>query len=247
MSTSRRPGGSGARWRGAELIGIVLIALGIVYLLGNLGIFVISWGVIWAVALIAVGVVILYGAVRPSRAASSGATVPREGSARLELDLGVGAGRFRLAGGASQLVEVSSTNDDIATRVERTGDRALVRLRQDVAWWPFAWRGGSDWVVRVAPDVPTVLTMNAGAGDFSVDLSEMTIADARLQVGTVEIRVSGGASQIAFEAPPGVEYRLETSGGMMSVSGRTESPGFATATDRVMVRFSGGAASVRIG
>jgi hypothetical protein len=260
MSTDRRPGGSGARWRGAELIGIVLIALGIVYLLGNLGIFLISWGVIWAVALIVVGAAILYGAVRPARQGSSGATVPREGSTRLELDLGVGAGRFRLAGGASQLVEVASTNDDIATRVERAGDRALVRLRQDVAWWPFAWRGGSDWVVRVARDVPTVLTMSAGAGDFSIDLSEMTVADVRLQIGaaqarivlprprgTVEVRVSGGASQIAFEAPPGVEYRLETSGGMMSVNGRTESPGFAAATDRVMVRFSGGAASVRIG
>ncbi len=260
MSTDRRPGGPGARWRGAELIGIVLIALGVVYLLGNLGIFLISWGVIWAVALIAVGGVILYGAVRPARHGSSGAAVPRESSTRLELDLGVGAGRFRLAGGASQLVEVASTNDDIATRVDRTGDRALVRLRQDVAWWPFAWRGGSDWVVRVAPDVPTVLAMSAGAGDFSIDLSEMTVADARLQIGaakarivlprprgTVEVRVTGGASQIAFEAPPGVEYRLETSGGMMSVNGRTESPGFATAPDRVMVRFSGGAASVRIG
>lgn len=260
MSTDRGPGRSRQPRRGAELVGIVLIALGVVYLLGTLGLVQVAWGMIWAIAIIAVGVAILLGATRPGREQASSAVVPREGSARLELDLAVGAGRFRLAGGATQLIEVASTNDDIATRVERSGDRALVRLRQDAAWWPFAWRGGSDWTIRIAPDVPTILTMNAGAGDFSIDLSGLVLASCRMQIGaaqarvvlprpqgTVEMRVSGGAAQVAFEAPPGVEYRLETSGGLMSVNGRTETPGYATAVHRVLVRFSGGAASVRIG
>ena len=248
-------------WRGAEFIGLILIAIGIVYLLGSLGIVRVAWGVIWPILLIGIGALILYSAVRPSRRTASSASVPRESSARLELDQSVGAGRFRLEGGASagNLVEVVSTNDDIATRIERAGDRALVRLRQDFAWWPDAWRGGSEWTVRLASDVPTLLTMNAGAGDFFVDLSNVLVANARLQVGaaqarivlprprgTVEVRVGGGASQLTFVAPPGVEYRVETSGGLMSVDGRTESPRYATASDRVLARFSGGAASVRI-
>ena len=248
-------------WRGAELLGIVLIALGIVYLLGSLGIIRVAWGVIWPIVIIGIGGMILYSAVRPSRRRASSSAVPLESSARLELDLGVGAGRFRLEGGAAagNLVEVVSTNDDIATRVERAGDRALVRLRQDFAWWPDAWRGGSDWTVRVASDVPTILTMNAGAGDFLVDLSNIVVANARIQVGaaqarivlprprgTVEVRVTGGASQLTFVVPPGVEYRVETSGGLTSVDGRTESPGYTTAGDRVLARFSGGAASLRI-
>ena len=62
----------------------------------------------------------------------------------------------------------------------------------------------------------------------------------------VEIRLTGGAAHFDLRVPPGVEYRLETSGGLTSVDGRIESPGFAGATDRVLVRFSGGAASVRI-
>jgi hypothetical protein len=65
--------------------------------------------------------------------------------------------------------------------------------------------------------------------------------------GTVESRVGGGATELTFVPPPGVEYRLETSGGLTSVDGRTESPGFATASHRALVRFSGGASSVRIG
>ncbi len=249
-------------WRGAEIIGIVLIVIGAIYLFGSFGFVNVAWNLIWPVILIGIGAVILYSAFRPSRRLATSSAVAREAAARLELDLGVGAGRFRLEGGASagNLVEVSSTNDDIATRVDRVADRAIVRLRQDVAWWPDAWRGGSEWVVRLAPDVPTLLTMNAGAGDFQVDLSTATVAGARIQVGaaqarvvlprpqgTIEVRVSGGATQLTFVPPSGVEYRLETSGGLTSVDGRTESPGYATATDRVLVRFSGGAASVRIG
>jgi hypothetical protein len=254
--------GSRREWRGAELVGIVLIALGVVYLLGSLGIIRVAWGVIWPILLIGLGAIILYGAIRPSRRRASSSAVPRESSARLELDLSVGAGRFRLEGGApaGNLVEVVSTNDDIASRIERAADRALVRLRQDFAWWPDAWRGGSEWTVRLASDVPTVLTMNAGAGDFLVDLSNVLVVNARIQVGaaqarivlprprgTVEVRVSGGATQLTFVPPPGVEYRVETSGGLTSVDGLTESPGYATASDRVLARFSGGAASVRIG
>jgi hypothetical protein len=248
-------------WRGAELLGIVLIGLGVVYLLGSLGIIRVAWGVIWPIIIIGVGAIILYSALRPSRRTASTSAVPRESSARLELDLGVGAGRFRLEGGAAagNLVEVASTNDDIATRVERAGDRANVRLRQDFAWWPDAWRGGSEWTVRLATDVPTIVTMNAGAGDFVVDLSGVLLANARIQIGaaqaritlprprgTVELRVSGGATQLTFVAPPGVEYRVEATGGLTSVDGRTESPGYATASDRVLAKFSGGAASLRI-
>jgi LiaI-LiaF-like transmembrane region len=262
MSGRRERRRARRQWRGAELVGIVLIALGVIYLLGNLGFVNVAWNVLWPVVIIAMGAVILYGAVRPGRRGATSATVPREGATRLELDLAVGAGRFRLEAGAGggDLVDVASTNDDVATRVEHAGDRALVRLRQDVAWWPDAWHGGSDWTVRVAPDVPTIVTMNAGAGDFSVDLSGLVVVEARLQIGaaqarialphphgTVEVRVTGGASQLTFVPPPGVEYRLETSGGLTSVDGRTESPGYGTATDRVLVRFSGGASSVRIG
>ncbi len=262
MSDHGRRSARGRDWRGAELLGVILIGIGVVYLLGNLHIVRIAWSAMWPVAIIAVGAFVLVGALRPSSNAASSARVARETAARLELDLSAGAGRFELTGGASPdaLVEVASSNDDIATRTDRSGDLARVRLRQDVAWWPNLWRAVAGWSVKVASDVPTVFTMNAGAGDFSVDLSTIVVAGARMQIGaaqarivlprprgTVEMRVTGGASQLTFVAPPGVEYRLEMSGGLTSVDGRTESPGYATATDRVVIRFSGGAASVRIG
>ena len=75
----------GRDWRGAELLGIVLIALGVVYLLGSLGVVVLAWGVIWPILIIAVGALILYSAFRPSRRTASNASVERGSSARLEL------------------------------------------------------------------------------------------------------------------------------------------------------------------
>ena len=156
--SDRERRGPRREWRGAEIVGIVLIAVGVVYLLGNLGIVRVAWSVIWPILIIVIGGVLLFGALRPSRRQASSAVVPRDGAARLELDLSVGAGRFRLEGGApnGQLIDVTSTNDDIATRVDHAGDRAIVRLRQDFAWWPDAWRGGSEWTVRAASDVPTI-------------------------------------------------------------------------------------------
>lgn len=245
--------------RAPELLGLVLVVVGIFYLLDNTGLLRVSWSVIWAVGIIAIGVVILAGTIGPARDHPSNAVIGREGSGRLELDLTAGAGRFRLEGGSAELVEVASGNDDVVTRVDRSGDLARVRLRQDVAWWPGSWNGGSDWTVRVAPDVPTLLTLNAGAGDFFFDLSRMVVAEARIQVGAaraevvlpnprgaINVRISAGAADVRVTAPAGVEYRLETNG-LLTVNGRTESPGYANATNRVLVRFSGGAASVRIG
>ena len=174
----------------------------------------------------------------------------------------MGAGRFRLEGGATpaNLVEVASTNEDIATRIDRDGDRAMVRLRQDVAWWPDAWRNVSDWSVRIASDVPTYLTMNAGAGDFQIDLAEVILAGARIQVGAAQAR-------LVMPRPRGpIEIRVKRGSHPAPVQratrrrvpGRDERrPDVRRRPDRiaglrdrerpVLVRFSGGATSLKIG
>jgi hypothetical protein len=100
--------------------------------------------------------------------------------------------------------------------------------------------------------------LNAGAGEFTVDLSPLRIVDARISAGaaqvqvtlprpTGEVRVSvaAGAAQVVAHVPPGVEARFTTSG-LMSAEGRNETPGYATARDRVLVAVSGGASSLRI-
>jgi hypothetical protein len=255
-------GRSPRRGFGPETLGLLLIVFGALFLVRNAGWFVIDWSLIWPIVVIAVGLVVVAGALR-RHGGGDGETfaVQRTGEDRLEVELRVGAGRFRVGGGAEpgRLVTVESTDDDIVGRVRRDGRLARVRLARNAAWWPFgAWHGGAAWRVTLNGEVAVRLDVAGGAGDFEVDLRDVRIAEARVAVGAaqvylalprptgdVPVHVSAGASSITLDVPPGVEARVTTSG-LLAVDGRTETPGYATATDRVSVRVDGGAGSVRI-
>ena len=249
----------GSRPRGPILIGIVLVLIGGLILLRNAGIVRIEWGAIWAIVLLGLGLALLVGALLPRGATdASSASVARDGTTRLELDLGVGAGTFRVGGGGRDLVEVESGRDDVTTTVDRRAGIARVRVRQRTDWFPFGWDGPYEWDVRLAEDVPTALVVSAGAGDFAIDLSALRIVEGRISAGAAQVRltlprpvgevrltVSAGAAAVVMIVPPGVEARFTTSG-LMSVDGRNETSGFATARDRVLVAVSGGVSSLRI-
>jgi hypothetical protein len=249
-----------AGMRGPEVVGIILIVLGVLFLLGQLRWLAFGWGGFWPLLLVGAGVVILYGAFGSSGTGGEPmARVPREESDQLELDLRLGAGRFALRGGSTDLVEAASKAPDIDATVRREGRRARVRLGLARPWFPFTERGTPDWRISVGTDVATRLDIAAGAGDFDLDLSAIRLVDARISVGAaqaritlphpigeVPIRISTGASQVTIAVPAGVQARVLTSGGLFDVSGPVESLGYATAADRVAVRVEGGAASIRV-
>ena len=276
-------GRSGWSFRGPELFGLLLIGVGILYFLSNTGIVQFSWNALWPLILVAVGVVVLLQAIRPGPAKADGASapfatpsaapgapsvpgtggssarIPREGTQQLEVELGVGAGTFRVEGGATELVEVRSIRNDIVSQVDRDGQRTRVRLRQDANWLPWMFRGGTDWDVRLPEDIPIALSANAGAGNLQFDLSRLRVVEARASIGAaqarvvlprptgeVEVKIQAGASSVTIEIPPGVEARVRGTGGLLSVEGRAETPGYATSRDRVSVTVSGGASSVRV-
>lgn len=255
MTEPRRSGGL----RGPELVGLILIGLGVLFLFDQFRLIRFGWGVAWPLLIIGAGIVILYGAFGGRGDGEAQVRIPADGADQLELDLRLGAGRFALVGGATELVEAESNANDIDVQVHRSGRRARVRLALDRAWFPFNERGTPNWRIGVAADVPTRLDVAAGAGDFELDLSSIRLVDARIAVGAaqaritvphpigeVPVRISTGASQITLKAPPGVEMRVVTSGGLFDVQGPVESLAYATATDRVAVRVEGGAASIRI-
>jgi hypothetical protein len=251
------------RWGyGPQAIGLVLIVVGVLFLVRNAGWLVVDWGVVWPILVIAVGLWVVVGALR-WRGSADGETfsVGRTGEDRLDLELRLGAGRFRVGGGAEpgSLVTVESTEDDIEGRVRRDGRLARVRLSRNASWWPFGrWQGGAEWRVALAGDVATRIDLAGGAGDFDIDLQDILVVEARLAVGAAQVRlalpypagdvpvhVSAGASSVTLEVPPGVEARITTSG-LLAVDGQTETPGYATAANRVSVRVDGGAGSIRV-
>lgn len=197
-------------------------------------------------------------------------SVERRSVTSLSLDINGGAGRFRVSGGSTVLVEAHSSNEDIRLRradFERDGQQADVRI--DHTGNRRVGGAMADVEVRVASDVPTVLEVNGGAGDFIIDLSNMTISSAELNIGAasltltlpkpaaeVNIEVNSGASSIIVDVPDGIEARVSTTGALLTlrstdsrvtVTGNTaETSGYGAASARVTVSVTAGASSVTV-
>ncbi len=202
-------------------------------------------------------------------------SVPRGDATQLMLTLNAGATRaYSVSGGATALVEAHSADLDLRTRISGT-TRAIVRLDQ-VSPNGFFRAGGADIQVRVASDVPASLVINAGAGEFDIDLSDVRVTAADVNVGAssmrfvlpkpsgdVSIDMNGGASNIVITVPDGVEARISTSGGLLSLrsdnprlgntgtasgvfAGKTsvETSGYRAAHDRVTMTITAGASSI---
>jgi cell wall-active antibiotic response 4TMS protein YvqF len=202
-------------------------------------------------------------------------TVPRGDATELALSLNADATRsYHVTGGASALVEAHSAREDLLVRTSGT-TRASVRLDQ-VSGGFLHPTGSGDIQIRVASDIPASLTINVGAGEFDIDLSDVRLTDARVNIGAssmrfvlpkptgnVDIRMNGGASSIAIVVPDGVEARIATTGGLLSLrSDNTrlgtggaiggciacgtsiETSGYSAATGRVTVTISAGASSI---
>jgi hypothetical protein len=198
-------------------------------------------------------------------------SVARQAASSLSLELNGGAGRFRVSGGSAALVEAHSPNEDLRLRradFERSGQHADVRIDQSGN----RRLGGNppDLVeTQIASDIATALELNGGAGEFFIDLSNVTISSAELNVGAasltltlpkptaaVTIEVNAGASTILIDVPEGVEARVTTSGALLSLrssnarvtasGGTAETAGFGSATARVTVRITAGASSITV-
>jgi hypothetical protein len=183
----------------------------------------------------------------------SSVIVPRESAEELNLTVSYGAGRFGLSGGLSSapaaLVNVDSTQSDIrVTTVVRSGSLATVTIEPDRDTFPFA-RGDRAWNVKVPSDLPATLTLNLGAGTLRADLSEIRVRRATINhgaseltlippkpTGDVAVTLASGASSIVIEIPPGLEYRVRTSGAVLSIGGLQESAGYAQAATSVAIR-----------
>jgi len=206
----------------------------------------------------------------------SDVTVARGGATTLDLTLNAGATRaYRVSGGATELVEARSANPDLRVRTSGTS-RVSVRLDEVAPSGFLRSVGDADIQVQIATDVPTSLTINVGAGQFDIDLSDVRITTAEVNVGAssmrfvlpkptgdVSIEMNGGASNITLTVPDGVEARISTSGGLLSLrsdnprlgstgsasgvfAGRTsvETSGYAGAHDRVTMTITAGASSI---
>jgi cell wall-active antibiotic response 4TMS protein YvqF len=197
---------------------------------------------------------------------TSQSTIARGTLASLALRLDAGGSRFRIVGGATNAVEASADRTQLCVRDRSTGTSGDVRISQGGR---AQFGGDQEIVLKVASDLPLSLTVNAGAGDFLIDLHDVKVTTARMSIGAasttlvlphpsgdVAIRMDGGASSVVIQIPADVEARITVTGGLVSSNTTNprasksgngiETAGYATAKDRVTVTVTGGATSVSV-
>lgn len=219
-----------------------------------------------------IGAALLYLAAAPtlpgSNAINTGAftsqeSVLRVGVSSLSLTLGYGAGDLTVRGGATDLVMpllvmVKSTREDVDLQWNvPSGGSATVDVKSSAPDLPFGTTRA--WDVTVPSDMPVGLTLNLGAGDFDIDLSNVMLTEATINngasdlqlalpkpSGNVPVAISTGVSSVDLRIPTGAEYRVRVTGALNTVSGPQESSGYNSATDRLTITISSGVSSITI-
>lgn len=219
---------------------VALILAGVLLILRNLGVLQVNvWGVVWPLALLAVGVWILWGAVRPRPVPEvREVTIPLEGAAKAQLHFRHGAGRIKVGAGFAPDLLVSGTfTGGLDYQSRREGDVLVVDLNvphQGPDWvFPWSWGPGNgfDWNCDLNREVPLTLRFDTGAGEARLDLTDLRVSHVELKTGAssttilapagagqTRLDIEGGATAVNVRVPAGVAARVSARVGLAGVS-----------------------------
>jgi hypothetical protein len=257
------------------LWGIILLLVGLLLLLSNLGVIAVDiWSAIWAVLLIVVGLGMLWSVVSAPGAAGEEVRIPLEGASSASLSVRHGAGRLRVSAGADPQALVEGTfGGGLDYRAQRRGDELDVDVSPPgfpdiIAPWNWG-REGLGWTVRLNDGIPLSLAFETGASDARLDLSELRVTNLRLETGASSVsvtlparaghtqaRIQAGAASVSVHVPSEVAARVRLEGGLASIEvdqgrfprtgGVYQSPDYDTAQNRIDLEIRAGVGSLEV-
>ena len=221
--------------------GLILILAGILLLLNSLGVITVNvWGLIWPLALIALGLWILWGVFLGGPAMETEeVTIPLEDATAARVHIRHGAGRLDVDASAGPEELLSGTfGGGLERRVGRDGDTLDVDMRTPPRNFPFFmtpfhWgpRATLDWTFGLNGDIPLTLNLETGASDARLDLTDLRVTDLRLQTGASATRLTlpanaghtraeihSGAASVTIRVPSGVAARVRIKSGMAGIT-----------------------------
>lgn len=254
---------------------LALILVGAIFMLQNMGVLRVGWGVIWPVLLIAFGAFMLLGSfTRRGNTETKSFSVPLEMASEARVAIHQGAGKLRVEPSSDPMALVGNTFDgEMRQSVRRDGNRLDVSLRQEHEWWfwmwPWNWSGtGWHWTAALNRDVPLSLDLHTGASQAEIDLRDLKVKNFKLDTGasTVDLtlpasgqvtgRIKAGAATVRVRIPDGVAARIRASLGAATMNvrgnrfawqgGLYQSPDFDTAANRVDLVVDAGAATIDV-
>jgi len=253
--------------------GIMLVLLGMLFLLDNLGFFpgIDVWPLFWALFLMALGGWILISALRKPNFEREHAVVALEGASRAAVRLNHGAGRLELSAAdlGANLAE-GDFEGGVKVKTVLSGETLEAVLSMPSMDIPFQTaQHGLDWRVQLnrAPDYAR-LELHTGASESNLDLSELRVSEIIVHAGAssatvrapaqgqVRLQADTGAATLRIIVPQGVAARIRGRGGLYTLSVDTQrfprqgefylSPDYDTAQNRLEVEVSTGVGTVRV-
>lgn len=221
--------------------GVILILIGALLLLNNLGVLDVNiWSLIWPVFLIALGLWILWRIVAgPRPVEAEEVVIPLEGAAQARVHIRHGAGRLHVDAGAGPGELVAGTfGGGLDHRVRRDGDMLDVEMRVPsdafpafALPWMWGQGGALDWSFSLNGEIPLSLDLETGASDMRLDLTDLRVTDLRLQTGAsatdltlpanaghTRAEIRSGAASVNIRVPSGVAARIRIKGGLAGIT-----------------------------
>ncbi len=255
---------------------VILILVGALLMLNNMGIIQINvWGLIWPLALISIGVSILWGVFFGGRSSEMvEAAIPLQGAAQAHIHIKHGAGRLCVDSNAGLDELLAGTfKGGMERRVKLDGDTLNVELYMPpTAFPPIVFLGSGstvDWTFGLNGDIPITLKFDTGAAEAQLDLSDLRVTDLKVQTGAsstnltmpanaghTRAKIDSGAASVNVRVPSGVAARIRTGGGLTSVNVDRErfpregsvyqSPDYDTAENKLDLKITTGVGSINV-
>lgn len=251
--------------------GSILILLGALMLAGQMGIELPNgnspMSLFWPLILIGLGAWVLFGVFVKRESISEPASIDLQGATEAKVTINHGAGEFRMRSGASENELMSGTFvGGLDYKTEKQGGQLQVKMRpaNDLVFPFFSGWEQLDWDFSLNPSIPITLDLNMGANKSVIDLKDLNVTALKFKSGasdtTITLPAKGrltvdcevGAASLVLIVPEGVAIRTHATIGAGDFSvDRTrfpskESPDFASASNAIDIRVTGGAASVKI-
>jgi len=252
--------------------GGLLIILGALFFLQAQGL--ITGGVFkwfWAIFLITLGIWIIAGVYMPS-SGTDGKTfsIPHQSAREANVTFEHGAGHIIIkSGAAGEDFLVGSAGTLIEHSYKLNEDKLNVRISAGPTFIPFVGPESGAWEFSLNPNIPTKLSVGAGASQIELHLKDLLVSNLKLETGASSTRltvpargasfvdIEAGAASIEITVPSGVAARIRMKNGVASLdldksrykeinNDLYQSADFDSAKDRTEINVEAGLASVKI-
>ena len=252
---------------------LILIALGLLFLLNNFGLLTIDFLKLWPLILILIGLELILARGRPHAGRQRfDRDLGDLKGAHIEIEVGIGDLKVGHLTDPTKLVEgrfETGISPSFAVS-DGEGRLRLARWGGEFVFLPPLWRILGDRRVKLTPQIPLTMSVDAWIGDVDLDLSSLKLTnlhvDSKIGESSVEFPQAAGLTtaslrsyvgDMTLDIPSGVAARIEVDLGFLAslridrgrfkrVGGFYVSDDFESAENRLDLRVTSFIGDVKI-